>query len=129
MYLLILSFVSLHGTFLTSPTSFALPLPVTHSHGPFRGGSGGKRQINKVSFQSLCSQRGTGARGGTVEERGRGRGLCGRRLKTVALTRRDLCILLAKVKQIDPGCRFTCVFARLPVNLPRLSPPISVPRR
>lgn len=23
-----------------------------------------------------------------------------------------------KVKQIDPGCRFTCVFVRLPVNLP-----------
>lgn len=56
-------------------------------------------------------------------------GVCGWRLKTVAVTRRDLCILLAKVKQIDPGCRFTCVFARLPVNLPCLSSPISVPRR
>lgn len=62
----------------------------------FRG-RGGESQINKISFQSLCSQRelvGVGGCGRRIG--GEGGGVCGQQLKTVALTRRDLCTLLAK---------------------------------
>lgn len=73
------------------PSFFSLPwLWVTSMH-HFRG-RGGKRQINRISFQSLYSQRelDEGAAGEGVA------GVCGQQLKTVALTRRDLCTLLAK---------------------------------
>lgn len=40
------------------PRLFSSPMPVSHFHAPFQGeGGGGKRQINKLSFQSLYSRR------------------------------------------------------------------------
>lgn len=79
----------------------------------FRG-RGGKRQINKISFQSLCSQReldeGGSGRGGAGGLRPAIENCCPYPERSVYTT--------CKVKQIDPGCRFMCVFVRLPVNLP-----------
>lgn len=75
---------------------------------------GGKRQINKISFQSLYSQRerdeGAAGEGGVGGLRPAIENCCPYPERSVYTT--------CKVKQIDPGCRFTCVFVRLPVNLP-----------
>ena len=97
------------------PPLFSLPcLWVTSMH-HFRG-RGGKRQINKISFQSLYSQReldeGAAGRweGGVGGLRPAIENCCPYPERSVYTT--------CKVKQIDPGCRFTCVFVRLPVNLP-----------
>ena len=97
------------------PPFFSLPcLWVTSMH-HFRG-RGGKRQINKISFQSLYSQReldeGAAGRweGGVGGLRPAIENCCPYPERSVYTT--------CKVKQIDPGCRFTCVFVRLPVNLP-----------
>ena len=90
------------------------PMPVSHFHAPFQGEGEGKRQINKISFQSLYSQReldeGAAGRGGVGGLRPAIENCCPYPERSVYTT--------CKVKQIDPGCRFTCVFVRLPVNLP-----------
>lgn len=113
----ILSITARHLPHLTSllfSPAACESLPCTISGGQWR------EKANKQSLlpEFMFSKGGTGARrrhgGGGVQ----GRGLCGRRLKTVALSRRDLCIPLAEVKQIDPGCRFTRAFAPLPVKPP-----------
>lgn len=107
------SYKALPQPFFCSLLLFS-PLPVSHFHAPFQGSKGGKRQINKVSFQSLYSQRGL-----SVEAAGEG-GVGGLRpaIENCCPYPERSVYTTCKVKQIDPGCRFTCVFARLPVNLP-----------
>lgn len=84
----------------------------------FRG-RGGESQINKISFQSLCSQRelvGVGGCGRRIGGEGGG-GLWPATENCCPYPQRSV-YTTCKVKQIDPGRRFTCVFVRLPVNLP-----------
>lgn len=84
----------------------------------FRG-RGGESQINKISFQSLCSQRelvGVGGCGRRIGGEGGG-GMWPATENCCPYPQRSV-YTTCKVKQIDPGRRFTCVFVRLPVNLP-----------
>lgn len=108
--------LSMHAK-LTGTSFFPLLLfslmPVSHSHASFQG-RGEKRQINKISFQSLCSQR-------ELAVQGAGKGA----LRSLWLAIENCCpyrersvYTICKVKQIDPGWRFRSVFVWLPVNLP-----------
>lgn len=69
-------------------------MPVSHFHAPFQGK--GREKANKQDlFPEFMFSK------GELDEGGGGRaggvwGVCGQQLKTVALTRRDLCTLLAK---------------------------------
>lgn len=96
---------------------FSLPcLWVTSMH-HFRGRRGGKRQINKLSFQSLYSRREL-----DEEAAGMGRWIWVRGVLWPAIE--NCCpypersvYTTCKVKQIDPGCRFTCAAACKPPSL------------
>lgn len=98
------------------PSSLLLlfsPMTVSHFHA-FQREEEGKRQINNISFQRLCSQKrtkwgGGGRRGDVGGLRPATENCCPYPERSVYTSH--------KVKQIDPGCSFTCVFVWLPVNL------------
>lgn len=98
---------------------FSLPcLWVTSMH-HFRGRRGGKRQINKLSFQSLYSRReldeeaaGIGGGGGGCWE-----GVLWPAIENCCPYPERSVYTTCKVKQIDPGCRFTCAAACNPPSL------------
>lgn len=101
-----------------SRSLFSLPcLWVTSMH-HFRGRRGGKRQINKLSFQSLYSRR-------ELDEEAAGIGGGGVCWEGVLWPAIENCCpypersvyTTCKVKQIDPGCRFTCAAACNPPSL------------
>lgn len=88
------------------------PMPVSHFHAPFQGK--GREKANKQDlFPEFMFSKGTGWGGG-----GRG-GVGGLRpaIENCCPYPERSVYTTCKVKQIDPGCRFTCVFVRLPVNL------------
>lgn len=85
----------------------------------FRGRRGGKRQINKLSFQSLYSRReldeeAAGIGGG---RRGCWEGVLWPAIENCCPYPERSVYTTCKVKQIDPGCRFTCAAACNPPSL------------
>lgn len=95
---------------------FSLPcLWVTSMH-RFRGWRGGKRQINKLSFQSLYSRRELDEEAAGMEG-GFGRGVLWPAIENCCPYPERSVYTTCKVKQIDPGCRFTCAVACNPPSL------------
>lgn len=90
---------------------------MSHFHAPFQGKGRGKPNKQDL-FPEFMFSKGTCWGGGLwVKDWGGGGGLWPATENCCPYPERSV-YTTCKVKQIDPGRRFTCVFVRLPVNLP-----------